>query len=87
MPELIAAIWLEAVYSSRGPKVGTIGRSSPRLPWPGEAARLVTDHIVGAMLTLEDDIRDLRRLQRRQPTAEGAAITSAVRFLSAHLDW
>ncbi|GHG78586.1 hypothetical protein [Streptomyces griseocarneus] len=39
------------------------------------------------MLTLEDDIRDLRRLQRRRPTAEGAAIASAVRFLSAHLDW
>ncbi|MFI2078472.1 hypothetical protein [Streptomyces triculaminicus] len=86
VPELLAAVWLESLHGTRPRSTGTIGRA-PVATWPGEACRLLTDHIVGAMLTLEDDIRDLRRLQRRRPTAEGAAITSAVRFLSAHLDW
>ncbi|GHC39708.1 hypothetical protein [Streptomyces cinnamoneus] len=61
---------------------------TPPAPLPGQASRLLTDHITGAMFDLEDGIRDRRRLRRRSPGfAEGAALTSAVRFLAAHLDW
>lgn len=89
LPELVAAIWLEATNASRGPKLGTIGRISGAVAsWPGQASRLLTDHIVGGLLELEDDIRDLRRLGTRPARGvEGAALTGAVRFLGAHLDW
>jgi hypothetical protein len=89
LPELVAAISLEASHGSRGPKVGTIGRSAATVAsWPGQASRLLTDHIVGGLLELEDDIRDLRRLNARPAHGiEGQALTGAVRFLGAHLDW
>lgn len=89
LPELVAAIWLEATHGSRGPKVGTIGRISGAIPsWPGQASRLLTDHIVGGMLELEDDIRELRRLRTRPGRGiEGAALTASVTFLAVHLDW
>ncbi|MFE5868798.1 hypothetical protein ACFQ6V_09110 [Streptomyces roseifaciens] len=88
LPELVAAIWLEAAHSSRAPQLGTIGRSTAEPPWPGQPSRLLTDYIVGGLLDLEDDIRHLRRLNPRHPgTREGAAVTGAVRFLATHLDW
>lgn len=89
LPELVAAIWLEATHGSRGPKVGTIGRSAATVAsWPGQASRLLTDLIVGGMLELEDDIRELRRLRIRPGRGiEGHDVTGAVRFLGAHLDW
>lgn len=89
LPELVAAIWLEAVNGSRGPKVGTIGRSSAtHAAWPGQASRLMTDHIVGGLLELEDDIRDLRRLRVRPGRGiEGRNVTGSVRFLAIHLEW
>lgn len=89
LPELVAAIHVEALYASRGAKVGTIGRVSGGTPaWPGQAARILTDRIVGAMLALEDDIRELRGLSARPGRGlEGAAVTAAARFLNAHLDW
>ncbi len=88
LPELVAAIWLEALHSSRSPKLGTIGRSATEPPWPGQLSRLLTDHIVGGLLDLEDDIRNLRRLNARcTGRPEGAAVTNAVRFLVAHLEW
>lgn len=89
LPELVAAIWLEAVNGSRGPKVGTIGRSSAtHASWPGQASRLMTDHIVGGLLELEDDIRELRRLRIRPGRGiEGRDVTGSVRFLAIHLDW
>lgn len=89
LPELVAAIWLEATNGSRGPKVGTIGRSAAAVAsWPGQASRLMTDHIVGGMLELEDDIRELRRLHVRPGRGiEGRDVTGTVRFLGAHLDW
>jgi hypothetical protein len=89
LPELVAAIWLEATHGSRGPKVGTIGRSAAtHAAWPGQASRLLTDLIVGGMLELEDDIRELRRLHIRPGRGiEGHDVTGAARFLGAHLDW
>jgi hypothetical protein len=89
LPELVAAVWLEATHGSRGPKMGTIGRISGAIPaWPGQASRLLTDHIVGGMLELEDDIRQLRRLRTRPGRGtEGRDVTGAVKFLGAHLEW
>jgi len=89
LPELVAAIHLEAAHGSRGPKIGTIGRSTVTVPpWPGQASRILTDHIVGGLLELEDDIRELRQLRTRPGRGtEGATLTGAVTFLNAHLEW
>src|SRR5438067_2451420 len=54
LPELWAAIWLEATNGTRGLPVGTIGRSPSHPAWPGQASRLLTDHIVGGLIELED---------------------------------
>ncbi|MEV5138444.1 hypothetical protein AB0K71_05800 [Streptomyces syringium] len=88
LPELLAAVSLEATHASPGPRAGTIGRTSTEPPWPGQASRLLTDHIVGGLLALEDDIRDLRSLNPRTgPWREGATVTASARFLDTHLAW
>lgn len=88
LPELLAAIWLEALNGTRGLPVGTIGRSPTHPAWPGQASRLLTDHIAGGLTELEDDIRDIRGLSaRRQRIREGAAVTGSITFLTAHLHW
>lgn len=90
LPELVAAIHLEAVHGTRGGvKTGTIGRIGGGTPsWPGQASRLLIDHIVGGLTELEDDWRQLRGLTPRQPRgSEGATVTTTTRFLTAHLDW
>ncbi len=87
LPELVVAVSLEAVYGTAAKTTGTIGRTSTPA-WPGQASRLLTDHITGGMLELEDDLRDLRQLSRRPGRGtEGRDVTGAVRFLDAHLDW
>lgn len=87
LPELVVAISIEAVYGTTAKTTGTIGRTST-LTWPGQASRLLTDHIVGGLLELEDDLRELRHLGRRPDRgAEGGDVTGAVRFLTAHLNW
>lgn len=89
LPLLLAAVQMEATRGSSGPKVGTIGRIGGAVAaWPGQASRLMVDYIVGGLVELEDDIRDLRRLNTRPGRGtEGSVITGAVRFLEAHLDW
>lgn len=87
LPELVVAISLEAVHGTAPKTTGTIGRAATPA-WPGQAARLLTDHVIGGMLELEDDIRELRRLSHRPGRGiEGRHVTGAVRFLTAHLDW
>jgi hypothetical protein len=87
LPELVAAIWLEAANGTPAKTTGTIGRV--HIPaWPGQSSRLMTDHILEGMLTLEDDIRELRRLNTRPAhRIEGVTVTASTRFLAAHLDW
>jgi hypothetical protein len=87
LPELVVAISLEASYGTAAKTTGTIGRIN--IPaWPGQASRLLTDHIVGGLLDLEDDLRELRHLRHRPGRGtEGRHVTGAVRFLTAHLDW
>lgn len=87
LPELVVAISLEAVNGTAPKTTGTIGRSTTPA-WPGQAARLLTDHIIGGLLELEDDIRELRGLRLRSVRgSEGRDVTGAIRFLSAHLEW
>jgi hypothetical protein len=87
LPELVIAISLEARYGTAPKNTGTIGRI--HIPaWPGQASRLLTDHIVGGLLELEDDIRNLRRLRHRPARGPEAKNTAgAIRFLTAHLEW
>lgn len=89
LPELLAAIWLEAVNGTRaGSDTGTIGRAGLNATWPGQSARLLTDLIVGGMTDLEDDLRDLRHLRPRPDRGrEGQTATGAVTFLLTHLEW
>lgn len=87
LPELVVAISLEALCGTAPKTTGTIGRAGT-VAWPGQAARLLTDHIVGGLLDLEDDIRDLRQLRHRPGRGtEGRNVTGAVRFLTTHLEW
>lgn len=88
LPELLAAIWLEATNGTRGLPTGTIGRSPTHPAWPGQASRLITDHIIGGLTELEADIRELRGLTGRSiGRREGVVATQSVTFLAAHLDW
>jgi hypothetical protein len=87
LPELVAAISLEALNGTAPKSTGTIGRTS--LPsWPGQAARILTEHVIGELLGLEDVIRAGRRLPGRTVRGrEGSDLTAAVTFLRAHLTW
>jgi hypothetical protein len=87
LPELLAAVWLESEHGTPAKLTGTIGRI--HIPaWPGQSGRLMTDYIVGGLLELEDDIRDLRHLRPRETDVrEGVAATNAVVLIAAHLDW
>lgn len=87
LPELVVAVGLEASYGTAAKTAGTIGRI--HIPaWPGQASRLLIDHIVGGMLELEDDLRELRGFRHRPGRGtEGGNVTGAVRFLTAHLSW
>jgi hypothetical protein len=87
LPELVAAIRLEALNGTAPKTTGTIGRTT--VPsWPGQAARILTDHIISGLLGLEDVIRAGRHLPARAARGrEGADLTVAVTFLRAHLGW
>lgn len=87
LPELVAAISLEALNGTAPKTSGTIGRTA--VPsWPGQAARILTEHIVEGLLGIEDVIRAGRRLRPRDMRGrEGADVTAAVTFLRAHLSW
>ncbi|MCX5063759.1 hypothetical protein OG895_43490 [Streptomyces sp. NBC_00201] len=53
LPELVAAISLEALNGTAPKTTGTISRTA--VPsWPGQAARILTEHIIGELLGLED---------------------------------
>jgi hypothetical protein len=88
LPELLAAIWLEAVHGTGRPADVTTSRPANIAPWPGQSSRLLTDLIVGGLAELEDDIRNLRRLNPRpEALREGVAVTQTVTFLNTHLAW
>lgn len=86
LPELLAAIHLEAVHGTHSKTTGTIGRIHIAV-WPGEASRLLTDHIAGGMTDLATDIAHLRGINTPHAGTEATRINAAARTLAAHWDW
>ncbi|MEU4296361.1 hypothetical protein [Kitasatospora aureofaciens] len=88
LPELLAAIQMEATHGTAKPADVITSRPAGVAPWPGQASRLLVDHILGGLTEIEDDVRELRGLAPRPAAVrEGATITATVQFLATHLDW
>lgn len=92
LPELLVAISLEPLHGTRGPTSSTTNSApTDTTPWPGQAARLMTDHIAGGLAEIAADVRRLRGLGNhplREPgVREGEWINTTVRLLTAHADW
>ncbi|MFE9127084.1 hypothetical protein ACFYOF_16965 [Streptomyces sp. NPDC007148] len=88
LPELVVAIQLEAVNGTTPKATGTIGRTTAVLSWPGQASRILTDHIITGLLGLEDVIRAGRQLPARDARGrEGVDLVASVTFLRSHLIW
>ncbi|MFJ6085151.1 hypothetical protein ACIQI8_27460 [Streptomyces sp. NPDC092369] len=92
LPELLVAIQLEPVYGQRGvPTASTTSAPTDTTPWPGQAARLMIDHIAGGLAEIAADVRRMRNLGdhpvREEGVREGVWINVTVRLLVAHCDW
>lgn len=93
LPELLAAAHLEALHGTRPRNVATIhSRPADNPAFPGQAARLLVDSIVGEMEELAHDVLVLRRIRTSDTPEhtgrrEGQRITTTARTLAAHLDW
>ncbi|MEV5472760.1 hypothetical protein AB0L66_10435 [Streptomyces sp. NPDC052207] len=92
LPELLVAVLLEPLHGTRGaPAATTNSAPTDTTPWPGQAARLLTDHIAGGLAEIAADVRRLRNLGEhpvREPgVREGEWIGRTIRLLEAHLDW
>lgn len=94
LPELLAAVHLEALNATRSPSTATIHvRSSDAPAWPGQAARLLTEMILDEMEELQTDVLVLRGIwtDGHEPNldgiTEGRRIGDCARILDAHLDW
>ncbi|MFK0045519.1 hypothetical protein ACIQU4_15600 [Streptomyces sp. NPDC090741] len=94
LPELLTAVQLEALHGTHSPSTSTIGsRSSDAPAWPGQAARLLLEAILGEMEELESDVLHRRGIwaadaePARDGVTEGRRITDVARILGAHLGW
>jgi hypothetical protein len=91
LPHLLVDISLEARngrFGSSALKLVPTSSNGTTPAWPGQHARILADHIAGALNALEDDIRDLRRLNPRpEYGSESTAVNASVTFLTAHLGW
>jgi bacterioferritin-associated ferredoxin len=94
LPELLAAVLMEALYGTRPQNTATIhSRPNDTPAWPGQAARLLIDTLLGEIEELATDVLVQRGIWHRdfEPdrtgTREGRRIASACRTLTAHLDW
>lgn len=86
IPALLAAIHLEALHGTPTPGA-RVHHTHQTPPWPGEAARILTDLIIGGLTEIETVMRDLRGWSPRPELPEGRAVTTAVTILSNSLDW
>ncbi|MDR3082110.1 MAG: hypothetical protein LBV60_14500 [Streptomyces sp.] len=87
---LLAAVHLEATHAGRSPVAASVGPSAgAEAAFPGQAPLVLIERILGEMEELVSDLLDLRGLtgaaNSRGP--DGARINSALRSLTAHLDW
>ncbi|WP_329140929.1 hypothetical protein [Streptomyces sp. NBC_00670] len=92
LTELLVAVQLEPLYGQRGVPTATLNSApTATTPWPGQAARLLVDHIAGGLAEIAADTRRLRGLGEHpvhEPgVREGQWISSTVRLLDAHADW
>ncbi|MFZ3592308.1 hypothetical protein [Streptomyces sp. BH104] len=94
LPELLTQIQLEAVYGTRPQNTATIGSRPNDAPaWPGQAARLLIDRLLGEMEELVADVLTQRRIWQAdfEPDyigiREGRRVDSACSTLAGHLDW
>lgn len=85
LPELIAATHLEALHAT--PKQNERVTTSAAPPWPGQAARLLTDLIVGGLAETEDGMRDLRWWSERTAVFEPDVLNKAITVLTLSVDW
>lgn len=94
LPELLAAIQLEALHGSRPQSTATIhSRPNDTPAWPGQAARLLIDTLLGEIEELAADVLTQRGIWHvdfepdHVGIREGRRITDACHTLTAHLDW
>lgn len=85
LPELIAAAHLQALYAT--PKQAERVTTSQAPAWPGQAARLLTDLLIGGLAEIEDAMRDLRSWSDRTAHYEPAVLNHAVTTLTLSIDW
>lgn len=94
LPELLTAVQLESLHGTRPQNTATIhSRPNDTPAWPGQAARLLLDTLLGEAEELATDVLTLRGIWKadaqpdRTGTREGRRITDACHTLNAHLDW
>ncbi|MET9150052.1 hypothetical protein ABZX82_02035 [Streptomyces griseoflavus] len=94
LPELLTAVQTEALYGTRPQNTATIhSRPNDTPAWPGQAARLLLDTLLGEIEELAGDVLHQKRIWRddqqpdRTSMREGHRITHACGTLAAHLDW
>lgn len=93
LPALLVDVRDEALEGTPAKLTGTIGRISAAT-WPGQAARILIDNIVGEMATLEADILKLRGMRGDDyepgpgtTPNEDERIAGLAATLSKHWDW
>ncbi|MFE7933405.1 hypothetical protein ACFU6S_32730 [Streptomyces sp. NPDC057456] len=92
LPELLTAVAEEPLYGQRGaPSASSHSAPTDTTPWPGQAARLLVDHIAGGLAETAAELHRLhhgRELPIRPPgLREGTWIENSVRLLVADLNW
>lgn len=85
LPELVAAIHLEALYAT--PKQNERVSRTTAPAWPGQSARLMTDLVVGGLAEVEDSMRSMRSWSERTATFEPVVLNRAITVLTLSVDW
>ncbi|MER8030715.1 hypothetical protein ABTZ78_17350 [Streptomyces bauhiniae] len=90
--ELLVAVSLEPLHGQRGtPTATTNSAPTDTTPWPGQAARLLTDLICGGIAETAGVVRAHLGLADEDTTSaglrEGVLLTRNVRLLVAEADW
>ncbi|MPY31322.1 hypothetical protein FNH09_08420 [Streptomyces adustus] len=92
LPHLLDLVALEALDGQRGvPSASTHGAPTDTTPWPGQAARLLIDHIAGGLAETAATVRALHHHRdqplRRPGIREAEWIRESVNTLFHAVDW
>ena len=94
LPTLLTSVRDEPLEGTATTLTGTIGRNGLNTAWPGQAARILIDRIVGEMAVLKVDILARQRLvpDDTEPgpgtvAEEDRYIAGIINVLNAHWDW